>query len=279
MDNTDFRDKLTKSAVEALQQAVRDYEHELIKEAFSFAVQNHTADKEISLNDIQEAIKSLQKRKGDKAVLEEGLNENLKEGLERFYISKEKRKQRTTQLMIFSLAAVGLTYMFLGVFFYLDDVSSFRFRSGPGYLMTTMGLVTALTSVFIGLYYKYYTNVREERKNESKRMNDLIIKLWSQIDYYGKALMGPFVSKSISKEISTEVIGNSHLDLINHLLGTTEEQEKFSKLLQVRNKIVHGGSDVRLHISEQEEAITIANEIINHLEIIVKNEIPNAAIE
>lgn len=279
METIDYRDLLTISAKDVLCQAVHEYEQELIKEAFSFAVQNHTSDKEISLKDIQEAIKSLQKRNGEKVLLEEGQNESLKDGIERFYNSKEKRKQRTIQLMIFSLAAVGLVYIVVGLYFYLEEFFPFKYRYSSSYLTIMMGFITVLASIFTGLFYKYFSKVREERKSESRRMDDLIIKLWSQIDYYGKVLMGHYVVKNISNEMPNDDIVNSYLDLINHLLDSPEEKEKFNRLLQVRNKVVHGNSDVRVYMSEKEEAITIAYDIIKKLEIIVKNEIPNAAID
>ena len=123
MEYKDFENRLTDSARKGLSRAVYDYQNEIIKEAFSIAVLNHS-EEEISLNNVLDAVKSLQKRLENKTVLEEDLNESKKNSIEAINTIKRNRKERTRNILYRSLLIVGIIYIVIGLsYIYFSSLS------------------------------------------------------------------------------------------------------------------------------------------------------------
>ncbi len=174
------------------------------------------------------------------------------------------------------MGLIGLVYIFMGLFYDFNGLDYIIYNKSS--FMTLSGLITILTALLMSFVFGYSRGNNKERIIESQRYNDLILQLWSQIDYYGKELWSDYLVNNAS-DMSKDEKGNinSSIDIINRLLDS-EGQEQFSKLLEARNKIVHGGYEtVRSH--EKEEVINIANNIIDKLKGMVKHENPNAALD
>ncbi len=278
METFEYKEKLTISACEEYDNIVNQFRARLLKEAYLIATKNQTSDKEISLNDILEANKLLNGHNRNISSLDEDINESLRQSIESVKASAEIRRLRRAKLMLLALATAGIIYVLAGFIVYIMRNNSFVFHDSS-FTMIAFGVVIILLSIVMGALTVYQQKMRIEKRKESIKMNETIIKFWSRIDSLSKLLMENQFARlgnDNNKRIQIEEI-KSHVDLIYQLLETDSEKSQFEELLNVRNKIIHGDS-FDISIEEKEDAITVAYSIINKLEGLVNNDIPLVAL-
>jgi len=232
---TNIYNTLTDSAKYGLNNILQDYKKKLIEEAYMLS---YTKNGEISLSDVLTAKERLKNEVSDMIY----------------------QRNRTTR-KYFVLALSGLIYTIMGIvviivlqpsiFSYIHNMENI------GDNMEYIGLILAFMGFLLTIMFMYKSHKHNlyTRKNFSRYMNEvLVVQLWSQIECIVLHLNN--INKDNSKQNISQVI-----DFLENTLDSTIE---IKKILQVRNKIVHGIPPYPRQ--EIEEVICMENQIVNKLE-------------
>lgn len=234
-----YKDKLTTSAEEALDEAVIEFQDLILDKANAIAQKKQTADKEISLRDIIEARDSLFK---------------LKIGKEKL----EYRKRRLTTL----LYVAGALYSIIGITFYLYQNRKFDIEKDFGLIAALIGVIT----IFIAfIYSQLFSRLYEAKILEYSIITDddseyEIIKRWQIIEKIGSNLMR---QKGFSTNKSKSI--NDILKFLSSELKSDKLYIDMRELLSIRNKILH--ESYKTSRQEKQNYIDKADKIIQILEL------------
>ena len=245
-------DKLTEAAKSALTDILKDYEDKILNEAYLNAAQNNTQDIEITLSDVMSAKKRLF-NKGP----------------------KDKIKNKKRKLYFYTLLFACLIYALLGVVLLLKEHYQINLKKDVGLILILVSVFTSLFSVFVYMTSEYRKKILNLKKNENEKLDSALLNRWSRIEYYGKVLIGIYMTKlsesDASKEDKEKLEGvKTYADLINKLLDQNM-QDSFKRSLKVRNMIAHGESDLVSHL-EKADAIELADIVARKLRNIIKKE-------
>lgn len=236
-----YRDKLTPSANEALNETMNELHDLLITKANSIAQKGQTADKEISLRDIIEAKESLFKAK----------------------IEKEKADYRRKRMMTV-ISLTGALYSIVGLFIYVYQNQQFTLEKNLGLVVAFSGILI----IFVGFAYTQLLSRRyEEKRLDSEYLtseNEFdIIKRWQIIEKLGSNLMR---QKGFTANESKSI--NDILKFLSLKLKSDKLYMEMRELLSIRNKILH--EDYELTKSERQSYLDKADKIIELLETLEK---------
>ncbi len=230
--------KLTESAKTALDETTREVTELIIEKAYQNAIQNNTADKEISLSDIIEAKEEILYRRTN--------------------ISHKEFRKKGLLLM---LSMTGAFYSMFGIIIYLYQNKSFD-------IATDIGLIIAALGLLISIIAFYYSKLMTARKVELFKGDTVItrdysefeiIRRWQTIEKYGTDLMlRDGVSETQAKSFSFL------LNYLSEAIFDNLKKDDLRKLLKARNRILHGST--ALTKGEIEEMIKTADDIIDELE-------------
>ncbi|MEW5870755.1 MAG: hypothetical protein AB1894_15890 [Chloroflexota bacterium] len=231
--------KLTPAAEEVLDELIKDYRLQLLKEANKSASDITGEVREISVRDILDALQKMES------------------------FGTSKRAKFIERLFIM--------YAFLGMIMSLIGYIMNQFLLLPSYLPEILSLVGALLALFsLSAYYLNtkrvvsFDSLLSSKRDSTSDTNDysmLFISKWRDIEI-------------LSREVISYLIGESNVgnmpirDLLNNLLKfqiiSQSDSKLYLKLLDKRNSLVHSKT-VELSASEYSELESIADLIIKKL--------------
>ncbi len=238
MDNNIY-DKLTDSAKEAFYDAREEVSKMIIEKAYQNAIQNNTADKEISLRDIIEAKEE---------VLYKSERSN--------FIHKESRNKRNA--IILSLSMAGVLYTVFGIVVYLVQNTRFDITKDIGIIIAAVGIIVSTLSFYYILIRRNVYSVKDNIVPKSDKYGFEIVRRWQIIEKLGTKLM---LQEGFSNDKAKSF--NQILSYLSQSLSAPKA-DQLRNVLMARNQVVH--NEVSMSNDEMEEMIRIADGIIDELE-------------
>jgi hypothetical protein len=234
--------KFTPSAKEELESIIEKYKEQIINKAYYIAEERQTANREVGLRDVIEA------------------NRSPKEGVG---IVRSSIRQTKLPLVI---SFLGLIYAFGGIALVIVRNKDIIKDQNFGFIIFAAGICLMLFGVFYNLIFSPY-KLKVATSPKVKFNEDFeIVKKWQIIEELAK--------KSISNTDKDELKLNSVSFLIRYLSHKIAKDEieylKIRKLLLTRNKILH--ENYKLDDNERKELLDFANELIERLEIVQKQD-------
>ncbi len=233
---TNIYNNLTDSAKYGLNNILQDYKKTLIEEAYMLT--SYTNNGEISLSDV--------------LVAKERLNNEVSDVI--------YQRNRATR-KYFILALSGFIYTIIGLVIVIvlqpSILSYIHNMENIGDNMEYIGVILAFIGSLLTIMFMYKSHKQNlyMRKNFGRYMNEvLVVQLWSQIESIVQHLNN--IDNDNSKQNISQVI--------DFLENTVDSPIEIKKILQVRNKIVHGIPPYPQQ--EIENVISMENQIVNKLE-------------
>ncbi len=238
MDNQIF-EKLTPSAIKALDEITEELKFRILDEAFTIAREKHLEDKEISLSDVLTAK--------DLIFKETQKKENLENKRKRFY---------------YLLGVSGIIYAIIGLLIFIYQNKNFNLSNDIGLIITAFGLTISFFILFyqqmIDKKYTLFRSISNSRLDQESE-NFEIVKKWQVIERLTRELM---IKNGYDEKSSNSF--NYIFKYINEEISTGENKQKLLDLLKTRNMILH--ENLRIGRDERISLLKFSNDIIDLLE-------------